>query len=142
MGKVKRSKVPVMLPCVKSPFRRIELQNFLILKNRCKDRQISIGMIPRHMKISAIFAPLIQLIKIIKEMSAMPDGARCAVQVIWKGRSYSGHVFIAEKQNGKIRFIDPQPCGQNDQSDCFYYFENATVLNICKLLIYISLRII
>ena len=56
----------------------------------------------------------------------MPDGARCAVQVIWKGRSYSGHVFIAEKQNGKIRFIDPQPCGQNDQSDCFYYFENAT----------------
>lgn len=64
--------------------------------------------------------------KIIKEMSAMPDGARCAVQVIWKGRSYSGHVFIAEKQNGKIRFIDPQPCGQNDQSDCFYYFENAT----------------
>ena len=64
--------------------------------------------------------------KIIKEMSAMPDGARCAVQVIWKGRSYSGHVFIAEKQNGKIRFIDPQPCGQNDQSDCFDYFENAT----------------
>lgn len=53
---------------------------------------------------------------IIREMEKMPDGARCAVQVIWKGRGGSGHVFIAEKHDGNISFVDPQP---NDMPQLF-----------------------
>lgn len=33
---------------------------------------------------------------IIREMENMPDGARCAVQVLWRGGGGAGHVFIAE----------------------------------------------
>ena len=62
---------------------------------------------------------------IIREMEKMPDGARCAVQVIWKGRGAGGHVFIAEKQNGKITFIDPQPHGNPKQFDCDGNFNHA-----------------
>ena len=60
--------------------------------------------------------------KVIKEISQMPDGARCAVQILYKGGG--GHVFVAEKDNGKILFIDPQPNGHPnmfDQSGIFSY---------------------
>ena len=40
-------------------------------------------------------------------MKDLPDGAMCEIRCEWKDRDY-GHVFIAEKQNGKVRYIDPQ----------------------------------
>ena len=63
--------------------------------------------------------------KIIKAMDEMPDGARCAVQVIWKGRNSGGHVFIAEKAGGKVTFVDPQQSGQEVQRDYGRCFANA-----------------
>lgn len=62
--------------------------------------------------------------KIIAEIEQMPENARCAVQVLWKGNQ-GGHVFIAEKQNGKIVFLDPQVCGKPAQLDAFDYFDYA-----------------
>lgn len=72
---------------------------------------------------------------IIREMNKMPDGARCAVQVIWKGRRGGGHVFIAEKQDGKIAFIDPQPHGETIQLDCDDCFKivNGRLVHIMRL---------
>ena len=37
-----------------------------------------------------------------------PDGSRHIIYTAWKN-SRSAHVFIAEKENGIIRYIDPQP---------------------------------
>ena len=62
--------------------------------------------------------------KIIAEMERMPENVRCGVQVLWKGNQ-GGHVFIAEKQNGKIVFLDPQVCGKSAQLDAFDYFDYA-----------------
>lgn len=63
---------------------------------------------------------------IIREMENMPDGARCAVQVLWRGRGGRGHVFIAEKHDGKITFIDPQPHGEPRQLDMSERFREAS----------------
>lgn len=40
-------------------------------------------------------------------MKQLPDGAMCEVRCAWAFQT-GGHVFIAEKVNGKIRYIDPQ----------------------------------
>lgn len=45
--------------------------------------------------------------EIEKYMKDLPDGAMCEIRCEWKDEDY-GHVFIAEKQNGKVRYIDPQ----------------------------------
>ena len=36
-----------------------------------------------------------------------PDGSRHIIYTAWKNNR-SAHVFIAEKENGIIRFVDPQ----------------------------------
>ena len=56
-----------------------------------------------------------------KELASAPDGARYSIYIRWK-RSHSAHVFIAEKQNGIIRYIDPQD-GTMDASG---YFANGS----------------
>lgn len=48
-----------------------------------------------------------------------PDGSRYIIYAAWKNRS--AHVFIAEKENGIIRYIDPQP----NKNDVEYYFSLA-----------------
>nr|DAM62204.1 MAG TPA: minor capsid protein [Caudoviricetes sp.] len=48
-----------------------------------------------------------------------PDGSRYIIYAAWKKRS--AHVFIAEKENGIIRYIDPQP----NKDDVEYYFSLA-----------------
>ena len=48
-----------------------------------------------------------------------PDGSRYIIYAAWKNRS--AHVFIAEKENGIIRYIDPQP----NRDDVEYYFSLA-----------------
>lgn len=45
-----------------------------------------------------------------------PDGSRHIIYVAWKNRS--AHVFIAEKENGVIRYVDPQP----NKTDVEHYF--------------------
>ncbi len=62
--------------------------------------------------------------KIIQAMSQMPNGSRCAVQVLWNKRS--GHVFIAEKHKNKVSFIDPQVCKTSEQLDASGYFDLAS----------------
>lgn len=58
--------------------------------------------------------------KVEKLMEQWGDGARAIVRVQWKGGN-SGHVFIAERENGLTRFVDPQV---ND-GDCSRYFAEA-----------------
>lgn len=41
------------------------------------------------------------------QMHKWGDGARAIVRVVWKGGK-SGHVFVAEQQNGGTVFVDPQ----------------------------------
>lgn len=43
---------------------------------------------------------------IIKEMTKWGDGSRCQICVYWS--SAGGHTFVAERQNGKVIFVDPQ----------------------------------
>lgn len=57
-----------------------------------------------------------------KEIASAPDGARYAVYVKWKGRRNSSHVFIAEKDSGVVRYLDPQ----NGKDDVEYYFSNGS----------------
>lgn len=43
-----------------------------------------------------------------KAAADAPDGARYIVQCIWKGRGRAGHVFTAEKVNGRLVYVEPQ----------------------------------
>ena len=56
--------------------------------------------------------------KVKRELKNAPDGARYGIYVAWKGRNGGAHVFIAEKQGGVVRYIDPQP-GRLDASGYF-----------------------
>lgn len=53
---------------------------------------------------------------ISRMVSAWGPGARAIVRVRWQGSG--GHVFIAENDNGRVRFIDPQ----NNNPDASDYF--------------------
>lgn len=53
-----------------------------------------------------------------RELKNAPDGARYGIYVAWKGRNRGAHVFVAEKQGGVVRYIDPQP-GRLDASGYF-----------------------
>ena len=51
------------------------------------------------------------------ELAQAPDGARYSIYIQWKN-SRSAHVFIAEKENGVVKYYDPQP-GSMDASGYF-----------------------
>lgn len=53
-----------------------------------------------------------------QELASAPDGARYTIYVKWKGRNRSAHVFIAEKNEGVIQYLDPQK-GNLDASRYF-----------------------
>ena len=53
------------------------------------------------------------------QMAAWGDGARAEVSVVWN--SEKGHVFVAEQQDGKTVFLDPQ----SGNTDCSHYFDIA-----------------
>ncbi len=55
--------------------------------------------------------------KVRKEIENAPDGARYAIYIQWK-YSDSAHVFVAEKENGVVRYLDPQ-IGNMDASGYF-----------------------
>ena len=43
-----------------------------------------------------------------KKLLSYGEGSRSVVRVVWDAEEKTGHVFIAEVQNGKIVYIDPQ----------------------------------
>jgi hypothetical protein len=45
--------------------------------------------------------------ELLKELNTFPDGSRFGIMQQWSGRDY-GHVYIAEKIDGEIIFMDPQ----------------------------------
>ena len=53
---------------------------------------------------------------VIKEMEKWGDGSRCQICVYW--HDIGGHTFVAERQNGKVIFIDPQV---NDTNVAYYF---------------------
>ena len=57
-----------------------------------------------------------------KVLNSAPDGSRYTIYVKWKGRSTGAHVFVAEKENGVVRYIDPQ----NGSMDASGYFERGS----------------
>lgn len=54
------------------------------------------------------------------QMAQWGDGARAQVTVIWNNGE-SGHTFIAEQENGRTRFIDPQSGSENSS----WYFSRV-----------------
>lgn len=56
---------------------------------------------------------------IISRMDNWGDGAVAEVRVLWNASE--GHVFIAERVNGVVRFVDPQ----NGNLNCEKYFTSA-----------------
>lgn len=58
-------------------------------------------------------------LKVNDQMKAWGDGARAIVRIRWNKKvDVGGHVFIAEMENGKINFVDPQ----NGSADASSYF--------------------
>lgn len=51
-------------------------------------------------------------------MKEWGDGARAEISIFWQGGG--GHVFAAERVNGKTVYIDPQ----DDKADASQYFKN------------------
>lgn len=60
--------------------------------------------------------------KIKDAFEEWPDGARAEIAIIWRERGF-GHVFVAEKENNQLRFLDPQ---RNEEytADVFEQTEN------------------
>lgn len=56
-----------------------------------------------------------------KELSNAPDGARYSVYIKWKS-ARSAHVFIAEKVNGVVQYLDPQ----DNTEDASGYFARGS----------------
>jgi hypothetical protein len=58
---------------------------------------------------------------IIAQMDKWGDGSVAEVKVIWK--KGGAHVFVAQRVNGAVRFVDPQ----NGSINCEEYFTNAVI---------------
>lgn len=58
---------------------------------------------------------------IISQMEKWGDGAIAEIRVLWNNRE--AHVFVAERINGIVRFVDPQI----GDVDCERYFTNAVL---------------
>ena len=56
------------------------------------------------------------------EIQNSPEGARYAIYVKWKGRGKGAHVFVAEKLNGSVKYLDPQ----TGRQDVEYYFQKGS----------------
>lgn len=63
---------------------------------------------PKTKKFPAVSQWEISPDRFIKQLAKQPDG-RYGVLNVWKGSRRSGHTWVAEVKNGKVKFIDPQP---------------------------------
>lgn len=66
--------------------------------------------------------------RFMKELAAQPNG-RYGILNGWKG-SASGHTWVAEVKNGKVKFIDPQP---GKVVDMEYYLKNSRRLAFYRM---------
>lgn len=66
-----------------------------------------------------------------RELKNAPDGARYVIYVKWKGRATGAHVFIAQKEQGIVKYLDPQ-VGKNDVE---WYFSQGSKGNFgfCRI---------
>lgn len=67
---------------------------------------------------------------IIDNMLNYGDGSRAEIYIVWKG-GRSSHVFVAENDNGTVKFIDPQ----TGNMDVSYYFDHimSTKTEMCRI---------
>jgi len=56
---------------------------------------------------------------IARYMKSWGEGSRAEIAVFWKNGD--GHVFVAEYNDGKVRYIDPQ----TGKTDVEHYFKNV-----------------
>ena len=71
--------------------------------------------VPKGTKPSSVYTFKQTEKNIKEELYSAPDGARYSIYVAWKNSNYA-HVFIAEKKNGIIHFVDPQSGNTNVES--------------------------
>ena len=45
---------------------------------------------------------------LLKELKALPNGARVGIMWLWPGRKATGHTIVCEKVSGVLVFMDPQ----------------------------------
>ena len=66
-----------------------------------------------------------------RELKTAPDGSRYVIYCKWRSRNGGAHVFIATKENGKVKYIDPQ----SGEMDVGRYFKDAWPgqFGICRL---------
>ena len=62
--------------------------------------------------------------EIVNAFEMWPDNSRAEVAITWTGRANTGHVFVAEKVNGEIKFYDVQS-GKTVSEDVFDYVETG-----------------
>lgn len=58
---------------------------------------------------------------IVRSLEEWGPGSRAEVIVFWRESPNIGHAFMAENDDGEVRFIDPQ----NADADCSWYFDNV-----------------
>ena len=66
-----------------------------------------------------------------RELKTAPDDSRYVVYCKWTGRNNGAHVFIATKENGKVKYIDPQSGEMNVER----YLKTARqgLFGICRI---------
>ena len=66
-----------------------------------------------------------------RELKTAPDDSRYVVYCKWTGRGNGAHVFIATKENGKVKYIDPQ----SGEMDVEKNLKNARqgLFGICRI---------
>lgn len=52
--------------------------------------------------------PILTKADLLKELKALPDGARVGIIWAWPGRNSSGHTIVCEKVGKTLAFMDPQ----------------------------------
>lgn len=52
--------------------------------------------------------PTLNKAALLKELKALPDGARVGIIWLWPGASGLGHTIVCEKVGGALSFMDPQ----------------------------------
>lgn len=62
--------------------------------------------------------------EIVNAFEMWPDNSRAEVAITWMGRKNTGHVFVAEKAKGEIKFYDVQS-GKTVSEDIFDYVETG-----------------
>lgn len=69
--------------------------------------------------------------EIEEAMAIWGDGARAQIVVAWKRDPRYGHTFVAEQENGKTYFYDPQ----NGREDCSVYFDRVALdsVDFCRI---------